>query len=54
MKKYFICSDLHGNFTALEKALQENGFDIDNESHILVVAGDIFDRGEESVKVYET
>lgn len=53
MKKYFICSDLHGNFSALEKALQENNFDIDNESHILVVAGDIFDRGEESVKVYE-
>lgn len=53
MKKYFICSDIHGDYEALSKALEDNKFDFTNESHILVVAGDIFDRGEDSVRVYE-
>ena len=53
MKKYFICSDIHSDYNALMNAIKENGFDINNDNHILVVAGDIFDRGEDSVKVYE-
>ena len=51
--KYFICSDIHGDFVALENALKNNHFDIENDKDILVVAGDIFDRGSDSVKVYE-
>ena len=33
-------------------SLQEAGFDQDNPDHILLVLGDIFDRGEESKKIY--
>lgn len=52
-KKYFLCSDIHSDFKALQEALKEHQFDIDNPQHILVVAGDIFDRGSESVALYE-
>lgn len=50
MKKYFVVSDIHGYFTILKEALDENGFDIENPNHILIVAGDIIDRGQEAVK----
>ena len=53
MKKYFICSDIHSDYTALENALKEHNFDMQNDNHILVVAGDVFDRGAESVRLYE-
>lgn len=53
MKKYFICSDIHSDYQALMDALELNKFDEANENHILVVAGDVFDRGDESVRVYE-
>lgn len=52
MKKYFICSDIHGDYTALMEAINDNGFDENNEEHILIVAGDIFDRNQESVLLY--
>lgn len=52
MKKYFLCSDIHSDYTALKNAIVENGFDENNENHILVVAGDVFDRSQESVALY--
>lgn len=51
--KYFICSDLHGEFNGLMEAIKTNGYDENNPEHKLVVAGDIFDRGSDSVKIYE-
>ena len=51
MPKFFITSDIHSYYTPLKKALDEKGFDPNNEDHWLVVCGDCFDRGNESVEV---
>ena len=53
MKKYFCVSDIHSFYTILIKALHKKGFDEHNQDHILIVLGDIFDRGNESLEVYE-
>lgn len=46
MKKYFIFTDIHGFYDLLKAKLDEVGFDINNENHIFVSAGDLFDRGD--------
>jgi len=51
IKKYFVFSDIHGNLKPLVKALDEAGFDRDNENHMLLSLGDHFDRGIENLKV---
>lgn len=48
MPKFFVTSDIHSYYTPLKKALDEKGFDPNNEDHWLVVCGDCFDRGDES------
>lgn len=53
MKKIFAISDIHGHFKEMLEALNESGFDIDNENHLLIVCGDSFDRGCENVSVYK-
>ena len=52
MKKYFITSDIHSFYTPLITALEKKGFDVNNPEHILVVLGDVFDRGYETLEVY--
>lgn len=51
MKKLFCVSDIHSFYTPLKKALDEKGFDPNNEDHWLIVCGDCFDRGPESVEL---
>lgn len=51
--KYFVVSDVHSFFKELMDALTEKGFEIDNKEHILCICGDLFDRGDETVKLYE-
>lgn len=51
-KKYFVFSDVHGEFDALMQSLQEAGYDASNPEHILVSLGDGFDRGPKSEDVY--
>lgn len=51
--KYFVVSDIHSFYTPLKKALDQAGFDLNNPNHKLIVCGDIFDRGEESKKVFD-
>lgn len=51
MAKFFVVSDIHSFYTPLKKALDESGFDPNNDDHWLVVCGDAFDRGDESVEV---
>jgi predicted phosphodiesterase len=46
--KLFCTSDIHSYFTEFKKALDEAGFDQNNEEHYLIVCGDCFDRGGES------
>lgn len=52
-KKVFACSDIHGHYQETLQALQEAGWDENNENHLLIVCGDIFDRGRESWSVYK-
>ena len=51
-KKIFAVSDIHGHYNELRKCLDKAKFDENNESHLLVVCGDIFDRGEQSLELY--
>lgn len=51
-KKYFCVSDVHGFYNQMINALNTAGYSKDNENHILIVNGDIFDRGPDSKKIY--
>ena len=51
-KKLFIAADVHGYYTELMAALDEAGFDRNNEAHYFVNIGDLFDRGSENALVY--
>ena len=53
MKKYFVASDIHNFYTPFIKELNKTGFDLNNEEHLLIICGDLFDRGSESLKLYE-
>lgn len=51
--KYFVSSDIHGFFSIYMKALSEAGFDRENPEHKIIICGDLFDRGNEAVKLYK-
>lgn len=51
--KLFVCSDLHGFYTYFKQALEEKGFEKDDPNHLLIVCGDLFDRGKEAVKLWK-
>lgn len=53
MNTYFVVSDVHSFYDELMVALNEKGFEKDNLEHILCVCGDLFDRGPDTVKVFE-
>lgn len=50
-KKLFVVSDVHGHYTLLKEALDQAGFDRNNEDHLLICCGDYFDRGDENMEV---
>lgn len=52
-KKYFVTSDVHSFMDELMVALGEKGFEKDNPEHILCICGDLFDRGNQTVKLFE-
>lgn len=45
MPKFFVMSDVHGFYDEMKQALDDAGFDSNNEDHWVVVCGDYFDRG---------
>lgn len=51
-KKYFCTSDIHGYFDIFHDALIKAGFDEENPDHILIICGDIFDRGNQPLEIY--
>jgi serine/threonine protein phosphatase 1 len=53
MKRYFLFSDVHGEFSALLSSLEKSGFEPDNKDHILVGVGDYFDRGNENKQILD-
>ena len=53
MKKYFVTSDVHSFYNELIRELSKKGFDIENNEHVLLFCGDLFDRGPDSLKMYD-
>lgn len=53
MVKYFAISDIHGFYAEMKRALRAAGYQKSNPNHVLIVCGDIFDRGPDSVRVYK-
>ena len=51
-RKYFVTSDVHSYLKPLKRALSAAGWNQGTKSHVLVVLGDIFDRGDETIGVY--
>lgn len=51
--KIFVVSDIHSYFTPFKKELDKKGFEANNPEHLLIVCGDVFDRGSESKETYE-
>lgn len=51
--KFFVCSDIHSAYTPWMKALNEAGFDANNDDHKIIVCGDLFDRMDETKEVYK-
>ena len=52
-KKIFAVSDIHGHAALLKMELLKHGFVPNSSSHLLVVCGDCFDRGNESKELFE-
>ena len=52
-KTYFVTSDIHSFYTPLRQSLDGAGFDVNNPNHILIICGDVFDRGAETVKLFD-
>lgn len=50
--KYFVVTDIHGRYIDIN-TFKEKGFDVDNPSHIIVMLGDYFDRGDYNREVFE-
>lgn len=53
MIKYFCSSDIHSFFDIWQRALSGKEFDINNIDHKIIICGDLFDRGTQSVACYE-
>lgn len=51
MPKLFVVSDVHGYYDEMKSALDEAGFDPNNEEHWLISCGDVWDRGGQPVEV---
>lgn len=51
--KSFIVSDCHGFYTNLMNSLNTAGFDSNNPEHILIICGDLFDRGKQPREIFD-
>lgn len=51
--KLFVTSDIHSFFTIFYDELKGKGFEENNPDHLLIVCGDLFDRGPETVELIE-
>lgn len=53
MPKFYIVSDIHGFYDEMRTALDEAGFDPNDENSWLISCGDIWDRGSQPVEVMQ-
>ena len=51
--KYFVVSDIHSFSTDLIVSLRRAGFNKKDKNHTLIVIGDVFDRGPDTIAVYK-
>lgn len=51
MAKFYVMSDIHGFYDEMREALDNAGFDPNDESAWVVICGDCFDRGPKAVEV---
>ena len=51
--KYFVTSDTHSFFNEMLEAIHDKGFEENNPDHKLIICGDVFDRGNQSVEIYD-
>ena len=49
--KYFVCADIHGYYDEWIKALDEKGFDINDNNNKVIICGDLFDRGHQPKEI---
>ncbi len=49
--KYYVTADIHGFFDEFCSALDNAGYYKDTEPHKLVICGDLFDRGQQALKL---
>lgn len=49
--KYYVVADVHGYYSILKATLKEKGYFEDKEPHKLIICGDIFDRGNETLEM---
>ena len=49
--KYYVVSDVHSYLSKLKTTLKKKGYFDDKEPHKLIICGDLFDRGRETVKM---
>ena len=53
MRQYFACSDIHSFYDEWMLALIAAKFDRNNPNHILIICGDLFDRGNQSSDCFD-
>lgn len=51
--KYFVSSDVHGHFNEWQFRLNNSGFDLENPNHMIVLCGDLFDRGRQPKQIID-
>lgn len=53
MKKYFCSGDIHSFYDEWIIALKNKGFELNNPEHNIIICGDLFDRGDQTIECYE-
>jgi len=51
--KYFVSGDIHSFYEEWMRYLNHAGFDINNPDHKIIICGDLFDRGSETVECFK-
>ena len=51
--KYFVISDIHSHYSAMIESLRKKEYNPNNSAHHLIVLGDLFDRGYQTVDVLD-
>lgn len=50
--RLFVCSDLHGFYDQFKEALETSKFKINDQNDLLIICGDLFDRGQGAKKLW--